>query len=41
MKEQAEEAKRFRNRQIICLKLPTYFGMKKVMFYDVLMKLTQ
>ncbi len=31
--------KKFRNRQIIYLGIPTYENMKKVMFYDVLMKL--
>lgn len=31
--------KAFRNRQIMALEIPTYENMKKVMFYDVLMKL--
>ena len=31
--------RKFRNRQIMALEIPTYDSMKKVMFYDVLMKL--
>ena len=31
--------KKFRNRQIMALEIPTYDSMKRVMFYDVLMKL--
>ena len=31
--------RKFRNRQIMALEIPTYEMMKKVMFYDVLMKL--
>ena len=31
----------FRNRQIMALRIPTYHGMKDVMFYDVLQKLCQ
>ena len=30
----------FRNRQIAALEIPTYENMKKVYFYDVLLKLS-
>lgn len=38
--EKRKRAKSFRNRQIMALEIPTFCNMSKVMFYDVLMKLS-
>lgn len=36
-----KKAKDFRNRQIMALEIPTFNNMKNVMFYDVLISLSQ
>ena len=38
--EKRKRARTFRNRQIMALEIPTFCNMSKVMFYDVLMKLS-